>query len=247
MLRRRILLRIDPEEKLAARERKILALLNAWPWRIGGTLIGGYAIAAYGNPRYSKDADIVIPTSLTSSFETFLQEQGFQLEDPNRINLKDFEGNVPRYSREEVALDLLVGYVRDRRAKVDVPEMWISQRSRSMVLNTITGVTAIPVSVARPEALWALKLQTGRDQDIIDLYAIQATPIDMYEIISLFRSLHSESLTEKLSLTSKNVTREKLFEDAMSRMGTKRNESNRIKWNSFAERVKYVVGESIRD
>ena len=239
-------MRIDPEERLAVRERKIVALLNVWPWKTGGTLIGGYAIAAYGDPRYSKDADIVIPTPLQPTFEDFLRGQGFELEKFDGDLPLDFEGIAPRYRKDETTIDLLVGYVRDRRARVDIPETWISQRVRSIRLKTRTGGTVVSVNVARPEALWVLKLQAGRDQDLIDLYAILDETIEMNEIVSLFRSLRSETLVQKLSQAHDNVASEKLFEDAMSRLRKKRTEENRNKWNFFVERVRHVVEESVK-
>ncbi len=239
-------MRIDPEERLATRERKIIALLNVWPWKMGGTLIGGYAIAAYGDPRYSKDADIVIPTLLQSAFEGFLRGQGFELEKSDGDLPLDFEGIAPRYRKDEATIDLLVGNVRDRRAGIDIPEAWISQRVRSIRLKTRTGGTEVPLNVARPEALWVLKLQAGRDQDLIDLYAILDETIEMNEIVSLFRSLGSETLLQKLSQASGNVASEKLFEDSMSRLRKKRTEENRNKWNLFVERVRHIVEESVK-
>ncbi|MHB1708063.1 MAG: hypothetical protein ACYCT2_01115 [Thermoplasmataceae archaeon] len=58
---------IDPVN----RERKVLGLLDAWPWELGGVLIGGYAIAAYGRPRYSDDVDIVIPKAALGKLKDF--------------------------------------------------------------------------------------------------------------------------------------------------------------------------------
>ena len=51
-----------------AREKKVLCLLDAWPWELGGVLIGGYAIAAYGGLRYSDDVDIVVPNATHREF-----------------------------------------------------------------------------------------------------------------------------------------------------------------------------------
>jgi hypothetical protein len=48
---------IDPD----LRESAALELLDAWPWELGGVVIGGYAVCAYGPPRYSSDVDVVIP------------------------------------------------------------------------------------------------------------------------------------------------------------------------------------------
>ena len=237
---------IDVEERLATRERKIIALLNVWPWKTGGTLIGGYAIAAYGDPRYSKDADIVIPTLLQSTFEDFLYEQGFELEESVNHLLTDFEGTIPRYRKDEATIDLLIGYVRGRRARIDIPETWISQKVKKIPLKTRTGSTAISVNVARPEALWALKLQAGREQDLIDLYAILDEPLKIDEIVSLFRTLRSETLIQKLSEAPIKVSSEKLFEDAMSRLRKKRTKENRNKWDLFVKRVGHIVEESVK-
>ena len=68
----------------------------------------------------------------------------------------------------------------------------------------------------------------------------------MSEIVSLFRSLGSETLLQKLSQASGNVASEKLFEDAMLRLRKKRTEENRNKWNLFVERVRHIVEESVK-
>lgn len=237
---------IDVEERLATREKKIIALLNAWPWKTGGTLIGGYAIAAYGDPRYSKDADIVIPTLLQSTFEDFLREQGFKLEESDNHLLTHFEGIAPRYRKDEATIDLLIGYVRDRRANIEIPETWISRNVKKIPLKTRTGGTAVSVSVARPEALWALKLQAGREQDLIDLYAILDEPLEIDEIVSLFRDLRSGTMIKKLSEAAVKVSSEKLFEDAMSRLRKKRTEENRNRWDFFIKRISLIVEESVK-
>lgn len=63
----------------ADRERKVLSLLDAWPWELGGVLIGGYAITAYGKPRYSDDVDIVIPNVALEKLEIFIVSRGLAL------------------------------------------------------------------------------------------------------------------------------------------------------------------------
>lgn len=49
-----------PRVDEAAREREVADLLDRWPWERGGVIIGGYAIAAFGAPRYSTDIDVVV-------------------------------------------------------------------------------------------------------------------------------------------------------------------------------------------
>lgn len=85
----------------------------------------------------------------------------------------------------EISVDLLVGYVRDRDARVDIPESWVSQRSNVRFLRIKTGVTPV-IPVARPEAIWALKLQAGRSQDITDLFAIYGTNLNREKSLNSF-------------------------------------------------------------
>ncbi|MDA8056223.1 MAG: hypothetical protein M0Z77_11345 [Thermoplasmatales archaeon] len=73
----------------------------------------------------------------------------------------DFEDTVPRYRKDEATIDLLIGYARDRRARIDIPETWISHKVKKIPLKTRTGGKAVSVSVASPEPLWALTLQAG--------------------------------------------------------------------------------------
>ena len=117
-----------------SRERKVLRLLDEWPWELGGVLIGGYAIAAYGAPRYSDDVDIVIPHGALGKLKVFINAQNLELENSSVPNPQNYEGKVLRYRKEEITLDMLVGYVRDREARVDIPEPWISMDHRNLRL-----------------------------------------------------------------------------------------------------------------
>jgi hypothetical protein len=234
-----------PEKSLeVVREQKAVTLLRKWPWKTGGTLIGGYAIAAYGPPRYSEDLDIVISRTALNPILRFLDEQGFLLRKDSYPNSQNLDGEVMTFDHEEVSVDLLVGYIRDRDAKVDIPESWVSQRSNTRILRIKTGeTTAIPI--ARPEAIWALKLQAGRSQDITDLFAIYDTRFESKEIIELFRGLMNDLLKTKLLATLQKSESDKLFEDSMSRLEMKQTEKNRERWTRFGSAVRRIVESSI--
>lgn len=235
-------LNIDPVN----RERKVLSLLDEWPWELGGVLIGGYAIAAYGKPRYSDDVDIVIPSAVPGKMEVFIYGQNFELKNSSVPNPQNYEGKVLRYRTAEMTLDVLVGYVRDMEARVDIPEPWISMDHRNLRLITLTGGTRIKIPIASPEALWALKLQSGRDQDIIDLFSMFDIKIDGKKVIALFNILKSNTLTDKLIKTLQKAHSDKLFEDSMSRLETKRTDQNRNKWISFGNQVDRIVSETMK-
>lgn len=236
---------MQPEKSLEAiREQKAIALLRKWPWKAGGTLIGGYAIAAYGPPRYSDDLDIVIPRAALNSIQIFLDKQGFLVRKDSHPNSQNLDGEVLTLDHEEVSVDLLVGCVRDRDAKVDVPESWVSQRINARILRVKTGETQV-IPIARPEAIWALKLQAGRSQDVTDLFAIYDTRFESKEVIELFRNLMNDPLSSKLLATLRKAESDKLFEDSMSRLEMKQTDRNRERWTRFGSTVRRIVESSI--
>jgi hypothetical protein len=228
---------IDP----VARERAVIALLEEWPWKLGATLIGGYAMAAYGAPRYSDDVDFVIPDNARNGSEVWLREHGFEDAKGEKAKTTQVFEDAPRFSREEVTLDLLVGYVRDRDAKVEVPESWISLRCRNERLDLISGKLDRKIPIARPEALWALKLQAGRDQDLTDLFAISKVPVKSHEVRSLFQSLMVPTLAQKLRTVEMKLADEKLYNDSRSRMGLKAGTDVLARWKQFGERVSSMI------
>jgi len=229
----------DPD----AREQAVLSLLDRWPWELGGVIIGGYAVAAYGPPRYSNDVDIVIPKEASAPIRAWLRSEGLKLIKHSVPNPQNFAGQVERYQSTPIALDLLADAVRDRDAKVDIPVTWVSKGARKARLVTLSGRTSVDVPIARPEALWALKLQAGRPRDISDLFAIVGTPFDAAEIHSLFRALSTESLAKKLHSVRTKVRATKTYTDSLSRrrLGSPSDPRNVRLWAHFVATVDRVI------
>ncbi len=228
---------------VAERERAVLAVLDSWPWDVGGVLIGGYAISAYGPPRYSVDVDVVIPAASARRIRSWLRTLGFERTSHAMPNPQNYEGQVDRFRSDEVTLDLLVGAVRDREVMVDIPEKWISRNRRWMLLETLSGKTSRTIPIARPEALWVLKLQSGRDLDLTDLFAISDLPIDVDEVRRLFVQLATDSFTRKFRSVRLKLNERRLFEDSLSRrqLGSPDRPRNIRRWQHFISRVDSVV------
>jgi hypothetical protein len=226
-----------------AREQAVLSLLDRWPWSIGGVIIGGYATLAYGPPRYSDDVDVVIPFLAAPRVREWLKSEGLSLSKRSVPNPENFDGQVERYRRSPITLDLLADAVRDRDAKVDIPERWISKDAVRQRLVTISGRTTVEVPVARPAALWALKLQAGRPRDLSDLFAISDTPFNANEVESLFHKLTSKSLVAKLTTVRSRVRSPRLYADSLSRrqLGMPSEPSNRRKWERFVSTVDRII------
>jgi Nucleotidyl transferase AbiEii toxin, Type IV TA system len=228
---------------LDAREQMVLALLDRWPWNLGGVIIGGYATLAYGPPRYSDDVDVVIPILAAPHVREWLRSEGLTVSKRSVPNPENFDGQVERYKQSPITLDLLTDAVRDRDAKVDIPERWISKDAVRQRLVTISGRTTIEVPIARPAALWALKLQAGRPRDLSDLFAISETPFNPGEVESLFRTVTSKSLVAKLTTVRLKVRSPHLYEDSLSRrqLGKPSEPANRRKWGRFVSTVDRII------
>lgn len=228
---------------LDSRERSVLSLLDRWPWYLGGVIIGGYAVIAYGPPRYSSDVDIVIPKTAVPTVRAWLKNDGLKLTKHSRPNPQNFAGEVERYRSAPITLDLLADAVRDRDARVDIPERWISMGARRMKLLTLSGRTTVEVPVSRPEALWALKLQAGRPRDLSDLFAISDEPFDHVEVRSLFEGLKTNSLITKLHSVRHRLEDPKIFVDSLSRrgLGKPSDRENIRKWNRFVSTVDSII------
>lgn len=228
---------------LDVRERGVLSLLERWPWELGGVIIGGYAVVAYGPPRYSDDVDVVIPKSATLPVREWLETEGLRIMRRSVPNPENFDGQVERYRLSPVTLDLLTDAVRDRDAKVDIPESWISKGARRTKLVTLAGRTSVEVPIARPEALWALKLQAGRPRDISDLFAIAETPFDAAEVEALFLKLRTSSLVEKLQSVRSKLKDRKTYVDSLSRrqLGRPTDPANVRKWSRFVSLIDRII------
>jgi hypothetical protein len=230
-----------------SRDRTTLRLLDRWPWEHGGVLIGGYAICAYGPPRYSIDVDVVIPIGAATKIRRWLRDEQFQLQKRSVPNPQNYEGQVERFGSGEVTLDLLAGAVRDREAQVDLPEPWISMHPRNVRLETLSGVSENLIPVARPESMWALKLQAGRDSDISDLFAICDQKVDLREVSGIFQQLRKDSLVRKLSAVRDRLEDPRLYVDSLSRRGLGKPTAPRNirQWARFLEMIDRVVTGSI--
>lgn len=231
---------IDP----ATREKKSLKLLDEFPWDSGSVVIGGYSIVGYGAIRYSRDLDIVIPKATSGEILNWFSFNDYSIDKVAVPNPQNYNGNYVRLKRDEVTIDLLIGAVRDREAQVDIPEKWITENTKRSVIRGLNSQTQIEIPLARPEAIWALKLQAGRYQDLTDLFSIFNRAFSKNEIIKLFKGLMCDTLENKLQKTKTKVRETKLYSDTRSNLEFKDSEKNRKAWDNFMETVEDIIDKS---
>jgi hypothetical protein len=228
-------LNVDP----VARESAVIVFLDTFPLEFQALLIGGYAAAAYGPPRYSVDVDLILPAASRGPVESWLRAMGVKRRETLRI--RSAIGRISKLliSHGLVSGDLYFGGLRARESGVVVDYEWIAQRPTRQRLTLMTGATQGPTPVARLEALWALKLLAGRSQDITDLFAISERTVDSSEIRSKLQTLRSPQIRSHLRRVASRVGTDKEYLDALSRrgLGSPTDPRNRRRWGRFKEHL----------
>ena len=230
---------MEPE----AREASAITFLDGLPKNFGGILIGGYAVSAYGPPRFSVDVDLVFPEGVLDSAKSWVEESGLVAEETMASRSRDRRLTKFRISGQLLSADLYFGGLRSRESAAEIDYEWIAERARTIYLDLTSGRTSTQLSVARPEALWTLKLLAGRAQDITDLFVISESPIDQSEVRSKLQSLHGPKVRQVMRRVVQLVDSDAEYRDAVSRrsMGSPDLPRNRQKWQAFRLTVKSIL------
>jgi hypothetical protein len=221
----------------AEREAGAIALLDRWRWKDGGCLIGGYAVAAYGRPRFSQDLDLVLPESLRASSIAWLEAEGFRVRPPRGVHPR-FKGAATLLN-SLLSIDLMFGIVKDRESGSVIEQEWVTSRPRLRRLDLITGTTTEVIPVARPAAMWVLKLVAARDQDLSDLFAISSEPFETSEVREELKRAMTPGLRAKLGRVRARLTSSKIYSDTLSAraMGKRDAPQNIRAWTRFRELI----------
>jgi hypothetical protein len=225
------LLRADP----VAREEATIAFLDALPQELDPVLVGGYAVAAYGPPRYSEHVDFVLPSKNEQSSAAWFKQYGMESRRTVKFEQRSESWSEYRISKGLVSGDVYVGgmQARDSHARVDYG--WIARRPEMAKLALTTGTTRAPIAVARPEALWVLKLLAGRPQDLTDLFGISGRGVDRSEVRAELSNLLTDSVRTQLNKVVGRIAGDKVYRDALSRrgMGSPADSRNLRLWREF--------------
>lgn len=225
------LLRVDP----IAREKATIAFLEALPEEINPVLVGGYAIAAYGPPRYSEDVDIVLPSKAEPTAVAWFKKYGLKSRRTLNFEHQGESWSKYRISKGMVSGDVYVGGMQARDSQARVNYGWIARRPERVRLALTTSTTLAPIAVARPEALWVLKLLAGRPQDLTDLFGISGRRVDRSEVRAELSNLLSDSVRAQLGKVASRIAGDKEYRDALSRrgMGSPSDTRNLRRWHEF--------------
>lgn len=142
--------------KLSKDLREFVALLNSR--KIKYLLVGGYAVAYHGLPRFTEDIDFLIETSPENAalLAAAVKDFGFTDFKPEDFHKPEM---VIQLGRAPNRIDLLTSVTA-----VSFEEAWRTKLA--------THLDGLPVWVISKELLVRNKLATGRPQDLADVERI---------------------------------------------------------------------------
>lgn len=142
-------------ERLPQDFKEFLSLLNSH--EVDYLLVGGYAVALWGYPRYTGDIDlwIAISDQNADKLVTVFKEFGFDVPELSRDMFLDAK-RMTRLGREPVKIEILS----------HVSGLSFSEARANAVVRNLDGI-AIPVISLRD--LRTNKLASGRPKDLADL------------------------------------------------------------------------------
>ncbi len=198
------------------RERAAFALLRRFRGA-EAVLVGGYAVSAYGLPRFSLDLDFVVPASALPGIRGLLKSA-----DLTRIRNWEggavFAGRAERWSRGEeavpLAVDLLIDGVLDRVSGASHPYASVRRGARRLIVRGLDPSSEARALVAAPEVLVALKLEAGRRVDLRDLAVLAGTDLDLERVATLVRDDRRDVLLKHLDALAAALVRRD-FQDSL--------------------------------
>ncbi len=198
------------------RERAAFALLRSLD-RQEAVLIGGYAVSAYGPPRFSLDLDLVAPAEAVPSIREVLRSAGLR-----RARTWEggaaFGGRAERWTRGPeavpLAVDLLVDAVSDRVSGASHAYAAIRRGARRRTVRGLDPSSEARPRVASAEVLAGLKLEAARLVDLRDFTVLAGTGIEPRSVAAFLRGVRKDLLVEHLDAVLAALERRD-FEDSL--------------------------------
>jgi hypothetical protein len=163
----------------------------------GFVLIGGYAVNAYGQHRFSVDCDLATNRDNIPIIDTTLVEEGYELckrepRPPIGVTIREYRKSV---NGQPVSVELFVNSVISQTTRGTWSYKFIRENSVEAIVVGATDST--PSWVARRDLLIAMKLHAGRTQDYGDV-VILSDRADWKTVARCAASGSREKLTEQI-------------------------------------------------
>ena len=155
---------------LTARETEIIRILRVLTEATDGfVVIGGYAVNAFGQHRFSIDCDLATNMNYIPVIDRTLLGEGYTLwkgrfRPPIGVTTREYRKSVADLP---VSVELLVNTVVGRQTSGTWTYKFIHENSGEAIVVGATDST--PSRVAQRNLLVAMKLHSGRTQDLADV------------------------------------------------------------------------------
>ena len=155
---------------VTARETEIIRILRVLSEATDGfVVLGGYAVNAFGQHRFSDDCDLATDRDNVPVIDATLLREGYTLarsevRPPIGVTIREYRKSV---GGEQASLELFVDTVVNTTTRGIWSYGFIRENSVEAIVKGATDST--PARVARRNLLVAMKLHAGRDHDSGDV------------------------------------------------------------------------------
>src|SRR5712664_229866 len=183
---------------LTSRESEIIRILRVLGEATEGfVVIGGYAVNAFGQHRFSVDCDLATDRDNVPVIDATLLREGYELRrnevrPPIGVTIREYRKPV---GGETASLELLVDTVVNKTTRGTWTYGFIQNNSVEAIVVGATDST--PSRVAQRNLLVAMKLHSGRTQDIEDS-VILSERVDWKEVARCAACGSKEKLMEQV-------------------------------------------------
>jgi hypothetical protein len=235
---------LSQSRNLTVRETEVIRILRVMTEATDGfVLIGGYAVNAYGQHRFSVDCDLATNLDNTPVIDTALLREGYELwkgrfRPPIGVTMKVYRKSVAGLP---VSVDLFVNTVVSRRTRGTWTYKFIQENSVEAIVVGATDST--PSRVAHRNLLVAMKLHSGRTQDFADVVMLSER-VD-WEAVARYSACGSrELLMEQVDSAIKEISSTRFVSDVKSSFAMRKDPALLIKRASLGLRtVRTLVAE----
>lgn len=201
---------------LTVRETEIIRILRILTEEADGfVLIGGYAVNAYGQHRFSVDCDLATNRDNTPAIDNTLLREGYEVwkggsRPPLGVAIREYRKLLAGLP---VSVDLFVNTVVSRATRGTWTYKFVRENSVEAIVVGATDST--PSRVAERNLLVAMKLHSGRTQDLADIVALSER-VDWKTVARYAACGSKEQLLEQIESAIRDVSSARFVSDLRS-------------------------------
>ena len=201
---------------LTSRETEIIRILRVLSEATDGfVVIGGYAVNAFGQHRFSVGCDLATTRDNVPVIDAILLGEGYELRrnevrPPIGVTIREYRKSV---GGETASLELLVDSVVSTTTRGTWTYGFIQDNSVEAIIVGATDST--PSKVAQRNLLVAMKLHTGRTEDLGDVVMLSER-VDWKAVARCAGCGSKEQLVEQIESAIREMSSTKFASDLKS-------------------------------